>query len=106
MIEFKQIIGRGTRLFEGKDYFTVMTLQSIIISAILNDGEPIEPVSPTPQGIQLQPCEICGQNLVSAKPDTEPCEVCGYIDYRYDNPLRRMIKVKLADGKVRQFQHD
>ena len=23
MVEFKQIIGRGTRLFEGKDYFTV-----------------------------------------------------------------------------------
>jgi len=23
MIEFKQIIGRGTRLYEGKDYFTV-----------------------------------------------------------------------------------
>lgn len=23
MIEFKQIIGRGTRLFDGKDYFTV-----------------------------------------------------------------------------------
>ena len=23
MIEFKQIIGRGTRLFEGKDYFTI-----------------------------------------------------------------------------------
>ncbi|GIS23035.1 MAG: hypothetical protein CM15mP123_09370 [Gammaproteobacteria bacterium] len=24
MIEFKQIIGRGTRLWEGKDYFTVI----------------------------------------------------------------------------------
>ena len=23
MIEFKQIIGRGTRLFDGKDYFTI-----------------------------------------------------------------------------------
>ena len=23
MIEFKQIIGRGTRLYEGKDYFTI-----------------------------------------------------------------------------------
>jgi type I restriction enzyme R subunit len=26
MVEFKQIIGRGTRLFEGKDYFTVYDL--------------------------------------------------------------------------------
>jgi len=24
MIEFKQIIGRGTRLFEGKHYFTIV----------------------------------------------------------------------------------
>jgi len=24
MIEFKQIIGRGTRLYDGKDYFTSM----------------------------------------------------------------------------------
>nr|WP_299038591.1 hypothetical protein [uncultured Psychrobacter sp.] len=23
MVEFKQIVGRGTRLFEGKDYFTI-----------------------------------------------------------------------------------
>jgi len=26
MIEFKQIIGRGTRLFDGKDYFTIYDL--------------------------------------------------------------------------------
>ena len=24
MVEFKQIIGRGTRIFEGKDYFTII----------------------------------------------------------------------------------
>jgi type I restriction enzyme R subunit len=23
MVEFKQIIGRGTRLYDGKDYFTI-----------------------------------------------------------------------------------
>ncbi|GAM64590.1 type I restriction-modification system [Vibrio ishigakensis] len=23
MIEFKQIVGRGTRVFDGKDYFTI-----------------------------------------------------------------------------------
>ena len=26
MIEFKQIVGRGTRLFDGKDYFTIYDL--------------------------------------------------------------------------------
>ena len=24
MIEFKQIVGRGTRLYDGKDYFTIL----------------------------------------------------------------------------------
>ncbi len=24
MVEFKQIIGRGTRLFDGKDFFTII----------------------------------------------------------------------------------
>ena len=45
MIEFKQIIGRGTRLFDGKDYFTIYDF----VKAHLHfsdpewDGEPIEP---------------------------------------------------------------
>lgn len=108
MIEFKQIIGRGTRLFEGKDYFTIYDFVKAHhhFSDPEWDGEPIEPVSPTPPRPQPQPCEICGQKpCICKKPDTEPCEVCGYIDCRCDNPPRRMIKVKLADGKVRQFQH-
>ena len=37
MIEFKQIIGRGTRLFEGKDYFTIYDfVRPMSISATLN----------------------------------------------------------------------
>src|ERR1700730_7672614 len=45
MIEFKQIIGRGTRLYDGKDYFTIYDF----VQAHHNfsdpewDGEPIEP---------------------------------------------------------------
>jgi type I restriction enzyme R subunit len=46
MIEFKQIIGRGTRLFEGKDYFTIYDF--VKAYAHFNDpewdGEPQEPV--------------------------------------------------------------
>ena len=46
MIEFKQIIGRGTRLFDGKDYFTIYDF----VKAYEHfndpewDGEPMEPV--------------------------------------------------------------
>jgi type I site-specific restriction endonuclease len=45
MIEFKQIIGRGTRLYDGKDYFTIYDF----VKAYLHfndpewDGEPLEP---------------------------------------------------------------
>ena len=48
MIEFKQIIGRGTRLFDGKDYFTIYDF----VKAYEHfndpewDGEPIEPLPP------------------------------------------------------------
>ena len=45
MIEFKQIIGRGTRLFDGKDYFTIYDF--VKAHQHFNDpewdGEPIEP---------------------------------------------------------------
>jgi type I restriction enzyme R subunit len=45
MIEFKQIIGRGTRLYEGKDYFTIydfVRAHEHFLDAEW-DGEPIEP---------------------------------------------------------------
>jgi type I restriction enzyme R subunit len=51
MIEFKQIIGRGTRLFDGKDYFTIYDF----VKAYEHfqdpewDGEPQEPVIVKPR---------------------------------------------------------
>jgi type I restriction enzyme, R subunit len=57
MIEFKQIIGRGTRLYDGKDYFTIYDF--VRAHHHFNDpewdGEPVEPEpqeprQPRPQG--------------------------------------------------------
>jgi type I restriction enzyme R subunit len=51
IIEFKQIIGRGTRLFDGKDYFTIHDF----VKAYQHfndpewDGEPLEPEPVTPR---------------------------------------------------------
>lgn len=107
MIEFKQIIGRGTRLFDGKDYFTIYDFVKAHhhFSDPEWDGEPEEPETPEPRP-QPQPCEYCGQRPCICVREPEPaCEVCGYVMCRCDNPPRRMVKVKLADGKVRQFQH-
>lgn len=108
MIEFKQIIGRGTRLFDGKDYFTIFDFVKAHhhFSDSEWDGEPEEPEIPEPRP-QPQPCEDCGQTpcICAKEPDPEPCPVCGYTYCRCNIPPRRMVKVKLADGKVRQFQH-
>ncbi len=108
MIEFKQIIGRGTRLFDGKDYFTIYDFVKAHhhFSDPEWDGEPEEPTVPTPRPPK-EPCNSCGQTpcICAKEPDPEPCPVCGYAYCRCDTPPRRMVKVKLADGKVRQFQH-
>ena len=57
MIEFKQIIGRGTRLFDGKDYFTIYDF----VKAYEHfndpewDGEPMEPVSRRAEAANASP---------------------------------------------------
>ena len=86
IIEFKQIIGRGTRLYDGKDFFTIHDF----VNASHNfydpewDGEPVQPASPTTGG-----------------PDVPPIPGGGG-----PNPPRvEKIVIKLADGKERQFQH-
>jgi type I restriction enzyme, R subunit len=44
MTEFKQIIGRGTRVFEGKDYFTIIdfTGATNLFYDLLRDGEEVK----------------------------------------------------------------
>jgi type I restriction enzyme, R subunit len=107
MIEFKQIIGRGTRLFDGKDYFTIYDY----VNAHLKfqdeewDGPPIDPEPPQPPP-QPKPCKVCGQlHCVCEQTPPEPCPVCGKIECDCNKQPRQMIKVKLADGKIRDLQH-
>jgi len=111
MIEFKQIIGRGTRLYDGKDYFTIYDF--VKAHHHFNDpewdGEPVEEEVCTVCGTRPcvcevkppRPCQLCGQSpCVCAR---EPCGVCGKIVCVCNK--RKKIKVKLADGKERTIQH-
>ncbi len=88
MIEFKQIIGRGTRLYEGKDYFTVHDF----VKAYEHfndeewDGEPLEPV-PVDAGDSAD--ETQAGEPVPADDDDER------------GPRPRKIKIALAPGKDR-----
>ncbi len=113
MIEFKQIIGRGTRLYDGKDYFTIYDFVKAHhhFSDPEWDGEPLEPEPKMcatcgqdpcvcvklPPG----PCPVCGQQPCEC--EKEPCPVCGKV--RCVCKVKPKVKVKLADGKERAIQH-
>lgn len=120
MIEFKQIIGRGTRLYDGKYYFTIYDF----VKAYEKfqdpewDGEPVcphcgnspctcedegtggdepgggdEPATP-------KPCPVCGQRpCVCPKP---PCPVCG--QYPCVCPKPEKLVIRLSDGKARKIK--
>lgn len=108
MIEFKQIIGRGTRLYDGKDYFTIYDFVKAHhhFSDPEWDGEPVEPEACKKCGnapcacekTPPQPCATCGNQPCTCP--KEPCQKCG------NRPCtcKKKAKVKLADGKERQIQ--
>ncbi|MBQ9751871.1 MAG: DEAD/DEAH box helicase family protein [Paludibacteraceae bacterium] len=76
MIEFKQIIGRGTRLFDDKFYFTIYDF----VGANKNfqdaewDGDPF--------------CPICGNYPCTCEKKLhEPCSVCGHYPCICNHPV-------------------
>jgi type I restriction enzyme R subunit len=89
MIEFKQIIGRGTRIYDGKDYFTIYDFVKAhhFFSDPEWDGEPEEVTTPKPG--------------VLAGPSPEPTDHKVAEDVE---PPPAKIVVKLADGKERTIQ--
>ncbi len=109
IIEFKQIIGRGTRLYDGKYYFTIYDF--VKAHTHFNDpewdGDPLDPeVCPECgfypcqcEGATPQPCPICGKSPCEC--EKEPCPICG------QRPCicKKKVKIKLADGKDRTIQH-
>lgn len=94
MIEFKQIVGRGTRMFDGKDYFTIYDFckNYEMFEDPEWDGEPLEPEEkpeprPTVEGEGSQ-----------ASNDQEDSE-------NDDQDENRTLIIKLADGTARSIQH-
>ncbi len=89
IVEFKQIVGRGTRMFEGKDFFTIYDFVDAYkrFSDPEWDGEPVEPeVKSKPYPDQKE-----GEDHVSEPSDSETKE------------KKKKVKVKLNDGKVREI---
>ena len=92
MIEFKQIIGRGTRLYDGKDHFTIYDFVKAHhhFSDPQWDGEPLAPDAPDRPDSLREPRTGPGD----PPPPTPP-----------QPPRPERIQVTLADGKARQIQH-
>jgi type I restriction enzyme R subunit len=97
MIEFKQIIGRGTRLFDGKDYFTIYDF--VKAYELFNDPDwDGEPQPPDPPGKPRGKPEGGGDGDGGDGPT-------GGGDDGGDEPKPGRLVIKLADGKERVFQH-
>ena len=112
IIEFKQIVGRGTRTFDGKDYFTIYDFVDAH-ERFLDpewDGEPEEPVvcsrcNEDPcvcEKKEKKPCATCGEQpcVCEVEPLTE-CETCGNLPCT----CKKKVKVKLKSGKELEIQH-
>jgi len=89
MIEFKQIIGRGTRLYDGKDYFTIYDFVKAHhhFSDPEWDGEPID-----------------NTTTKTDATDTARQRTAKDPEEKYVTKTAR-ARVKLADGKARTIQH-
>ena len=107
-----QIVGRGTRLFDGKEFFTIYDF----VDAYQRffdpewDGEPIEPEVCNECGNSPcncikeppMPCSECGESpCICMKDPPAPCYTCG------QSPCvcPKKVKIKLKDGKEREIQH-
>ncbi|MDD5663235.1 MAG: type I restriction-modification enzyme R subunit C-terminal domain-containing protein, partial [Victivallaceae bacterium] len=112
MIEFKQIVGRGTRLFDGKAFFTIYDFVDAYkhFSDHEWDGEPVDE----------EPCIICGQSpCICLKEPPAPCIICGQRPCICDKEppppcskcgqspcvCKKKVKIKLRNGKEREIQH-
>jgi len=112
MIEFKQIVGRGTRLFDGKEFFTIYDFVDAYkhFSDPEWDGEPLEeePCKVCGQNpcaceyVPPKPCPVCGERpCVCEKQPPQPCEKCG----QRPCVCKKKVKIKLKNGKEREIKH-
>ena len=130
MVEFKQIVGRGTRLYDGKEFFTIYdyvgaykhfsdpewdgtATEEVVCKRCGNNPCVCETVLPEPCAVcgeypcvcenpDSGVCAVCGMSpCVCEAPNAEPCERCG----QQPCICPKKVKVKLGKGKEREIQH-
>lgn len=115
MIEFKQIIGRGTRLYDGKYYFTIYDFVKAYekFQDPTWDGDPVCPVC----GQDLCVCDL--EHLVEGYGTEHPenilreknppkygdktCKKCGRDPCVCEKPEK--LEIRLSDGRARQIKY-
>lgn len=90
MTEFKQIIGRGTRIREkeGKTHFVVMDFRNV--TRLFADPDWDGPIEIDPD-YSPKPCPVCGKNPCVCPKPTPPsvCPVCGKNPCECPTPVSR-----------------
>lgn len=104
MVEFKQIIGRGTRLFDDKYFFTIYDFVGANQRFKDDDweGDPFCPICGNYPCTchKHEPCPVCGKYPCECEktppPPPEPCPVCGHLPCTCPGPKKKTIRVRLS----------
>lgn len=97
MVEFKQIVGRGTRLFDQKDFFTIYDF----VEAHQHfqdpqwDGDILDPEPTQPK----EACKECGERPCVCEKEFELCNTCSNDPCVCEKKPKGMIRIKLSRSK-------
>lgn len=97
MVEFKQIIGRGTRVFDGKNYFTIIDFRGASNNFYDADWDG-EPEPPEPGGTREPTLPTEGSDGSKPEPD-EPCP-------RLKVKLGKHREIKVIDIETRYIDEN
>lgn len=123
MIEFKQIIGRGTRLFDDKYYFTIYDFVGAHEKFYDDEWDNPNPVCPIcekyPCECSTHPkCPVCGKWPCVCEKPKHKCSVCGQypcICPPKVSPVcgnlpctcpKEVIEIELGDGRTAKIKKD
>lgn len=100
IVEFKQIIGRGTRLFDGKNYFTIYDF----VGANENFKDPEWDGDPVCDKCGNWPCTCNKKVKGDPRPPKipEPCPVCGHLPCTCEGEggrAKKTVVVKLSAAR-------
>ncbi len=103
-IEFKQILGRGTRLFEGKTHFTLYDFVNAYERFYDKDwdGPAEDPTGRSKEPI-IRVCSKCGMRPCECSVEPKVCDVCGCSPCIC--PPKEKLQIKLSDGRTRSIRH-